>query len=95
MSRITLAEDHLERLFGTRDDNLRYLEERLAVSVSARGTEVVVHGDPVGEQIATRLLESFDRLLASVLQDRQQQNWQAVSNWAKEALAQGKLPKYI
>jgi len=65
MSRVTLAEDHLERLFGTRDDNLRYLEERLAVSVSARGNEVVVRGDAAGEQIAIRLLESFDRLLSN------------------------------
>jgi phosphate starvation-inducible PhoH-like protein len=59
-----LTEAHLERLFGTRDDNLRYLEERLGVTIAARGTEVVVTGEPAAEQIVTRLLASFDRLLA-------------------------------
>jgi len=65
MQRLTVNEDHIEQLFGTRDENLRYLEERLGVTVSARGPEVQVSGDENGELIASRVLESFDRMLAS------------------------------
>ncbi len=65
MEQITLQEGHAERLFGTRDENLRYLEDRLRVQVSARERQVTVRGDADGERIAARLLESFDRLLAS------------------------------
>ena len=65
MQRLTLSESNVERLFGTRDENLRYLEERLGVRVSARGTEISVSGDEESERIVTRLLESFDRLVSS------------------------------
>jgi phosphate starvation-inducible PhoH-like protein len=65
MQRLTVSEGHLEQLFGTRDENLRYLEERLGVTVSARGAEVQVSGEENGELIAARVLASFDRMLAS------------------------------
>ncbi len=65
MRRIRVANGHPERLFGIRDENLRYLEQRLAVKVTARGNEISVSGEPGGEEIATRLLESFERLLAA------------------------------
>lgn len=65
MRKITLLEQHPERLFGVRDENLRYLEKRLRVELNARGSEVMVSGEPGSEIIASRLLESFDRLLAA------------------------------
>lgn len=65
MRKITLYQKHPERLFGVRDENLRYLGARLRVEVNARGSEVVVSGEPESEKIAARLLESFDRLLAA------------------------------
>ncbi len=66
MQHLKLNEANTEQLFGTRDENLRYLEERLGVSVNARGSEVGVSGgDPGSEQIAVRLLVAFDRLLSS------------------------------
>ena len=65
MQRLTVSEGHLEQLFGTRDENLRYLEERLGVTVSARGPEVQVSGEEDAELIAARILESFDRMLSS------------------------------
>ncbi|MCG6947337.1 MAG: PhoH family protein [Acidobacteria bacterium] len=65
MQHVTLSEGHLEQLFGTRDENLRYLEERLGVTVAARGPEVQVTGSKESEMIASRILESFDRMLAS------------------------------
>jgi phosphate starvation-inducible PhoH-like protein len=63
MQQLTLSEGNLELLFGTRDEHLRYLEERLGVTVSARGPEVKVSGDDRNETIVSRLLEAFDRLL--------------------------------
>jgi len=63
--RVNLEERHIERIFGTRDENLRYLEQRLRVGVTARGSDVAVDGDPEAVRIAIRLLESCDRLLAS------------------------------
>jgi len=65
MQRLTLLQSNVERLFGTRDEHLRYLEERLGVTVNARGTELSIKGDERSERIVARLLESFERLLAS------------------------------
>jgi phosphate starvation-inducible PhoH-like protein len=65
MQQLNLNEGNLEMLFGTRDENLRYLEERLGVKVSARGPQVKVTGDAKNEMIVTRLLEAFDSLLNS------------------------------
>lgn len=66
MLKLTFNEDNADRLFGTRDENLRYLEDRLGVTVNARGAELGVEGgDERSEQIAVRLLESFDRLLST------------------------------
>ena len=63
MRQINLTEPHIERIFGIRDENLRYLEERLRVQVAARGGLVAINGQPEGELIAARLLEAFDRML--------------------------------
>jgi len=38
MQRLTISESNLEQLFGTRDENLRYLEERLGISVNRRSS---------------------------------------------------------
>ena len=65
MQRLTISESNVKQLFGTRDENLRYLEERLGISVSARGAEVQLSGDEQAERIAARLLASFDSMLSS------------------------------
>jgi phosphate starvation-inducible PhoH-like protein len=65
MQRLKVSESHLEQLFGTRDEHLRYLEERLGIKVNARGVEVQLSGDEVAETIAARLLECFDQMLSS------------------------------
>jgi phosphate starvation-inducible PhoH-like protein len=65
MQRVTVDQANAEILFGTRDENLRYLEDRLGLKVNARGTEVSLSGDGQAERIASRLLSSFDRLLSS------------------------------
>ncbi len=63
MRTLDLHEENAERIFGVRDVNLRYLEERLRVSVQARGTRVSISGEPGDEEIALRLLQCFDRLV--------------------------------
>ncbi len=63
MLQLTVTESNIDRLFGTRDENLRYLQERLGVTVDARGANVKVTGKPEAEKIIARLLEAFDRLL--------------------------------
>ncbi|MEE4271647.1 MAG: PhoH family protein [Thermoanaerobaculales bacterium] len=66
MLKLDIDEANAEKLFGTRDDNLRYLEERLGVSVTARGGALVVTGGSErAEGIAVTLLGAFDRLLSS------------------------------
>ncbi len=66
MLKLTFDEANAEKLFGTRDENLRYLEERIGVTVQARGAEIGVSGrDERSERLAVHLLEAFDRLLSS------------------------------
>ena len=66
MLKLSFDEANAEKLFGTRDENLRYLEERVGVSVQARGAEIGVSGrDDRSERLAVRLLEAFDRLLSN------------------------------
>lgn len=65
MKQVTLSEGNLETLFGPKDENLRYLEERLGVKVNARGPQVNVSGDAKNETIVSRLFEAFDSLLNS------------------------------
>jgi phosphate starvation-inducible PhoH-like protein len=65
MLQLKLTESNIEKLFGTRDENLRYLQERLGITVDARGPLVKVSGQPEAERIAARLFESFDHLLSA------------------------------
>jgi phosphate starvation-inducible PhoH-like protein len=65
MQQVTLSEANIEGLFGMRDEHLRYLEERLGVSIAARGPHVTVTGDAESEQVVARLLEAFDHLASA------------------------------
>lgn len=44
MSRLTLAEQGLESLFGTHDQNLKAVEKAFGVRLSARGNELLIDG---------------------------------------------------
>jgi len=65
VERVSIAQSNVESLFGTKDENLRYLEERLDLKVSARGTEVAIEGEEGPVAIGIRLIESFDSLLSA------------------------------
>ena len=59
MTQVTLAEEGLDTLFGTQDENLRRIERTFDVSLTARGNELHINGEP--ERVAT-----VERLLAEI-----------------------------
>lgn len=65
MEQVSVSQPNVERLFGIKDENLRYLEQRLDLKVAARGNEVSLDGTEGAVAIATRLIVSFDQLLSA------------------------------
>jgi phosphate starvation-inducible PhoH-like protein len=63
MPELTLAEEGVSLLFGTRDENLRRIEAAFGVEVAARGSSVSVLGEPAAVAAASRLLEELSRLI--------------------------------
>src|SRR6187401_365137 len=63
MPDLTLAEEGISVLFGTRDENLRKIESAFGVQIAARGSSVSVTGTPEAAGAATHLLEELSRLL--------------------------------
>ncbi|HYN23263.1 MAG TPA: PhoH family protein, partial [Thermoanaerobaculia bacterium] len=60
MAQVTLAEEGLDTLFGTQDENLRRIERTFDVTLNARGNELNVHGDPERVQAVERLLAGLN-----------------------------------
>jgi phosphate starvation-inducible PhoH-like protein len=56
MTQVTLAEEGLDTLFGTQDENLRRIERTFGVALTARGNELHITGDPGPVQVVERLL---------------------------------------
>jgi phosphate starvation-inducible PhoH-like protein len=65
MTQLTLAEEGIEQLFGTQDENLRRLEVAFGVEVSARGNQIHLEGDAAGISSAGRVLEQLSQLIES------------------------------
>ncbi len=65
MKTVTIAEDRLEVLFGTRDENIKRIERAFGVSVTARGGQVRVEGEEGPAVLAGTLLEQLSHLLES------------------------------
>ncbi len=59
MTQVTLAEEGLDTLFGTQDENLRSIERTFDVQVTARGNELHLQGDPERVQVVERLLHEL------------------------------------
>ncbi len=72
MSRLTLAAEGLESLFGARDQNLKRLEQAFDVRVSARGGEVMLDGDAGQIALVEHLLKDLSALSAEGHRIRQQ-----------------------
>jgi phosphate starvation-inducible PhoH-like protein len=56
MAQLTLAEEGLDALFGTQDENLRRIERTFEVTVSARGNELQIVGEPERVALVERLM---------------------------------------
>ena len=65
MRRVALPEKGAEALFGTHDENLRFLEDRLKVRIKSHGVELLVEGAEEGEETVGQI---FDQL-ASLMKD--------------------------
>jgi phosphate starvation-inducible PhoH-like protein len=59
MTQVILAEEGLDTLFGTQDENLRSIERTFDVQVTARGNEINILGDPERVQAVERLLNGL------------------------------------
>jgi phosphate starvation-inducible protein PhoH and related proteins len=62
MTQVTLAEEGLDTLFGTHDENLRRMERTFDVTLTARGNELNILGDPERVQIVERLLSQLSQV---------------------------------
>jgi phosphate starvation-inducible PhoH-like protein len=63
MPQLTLAEEGLEVLFGTRDENLKRIEKAFDVDVMARGNRLQIDGDPAKAALVEKLLAQLSALL--------------------------------
>ncbi len=63
MKKLTLPEKGLDILFGSYDENIKYLETLLNVRIVARGSEVMVEGDAHDVQTVEAILADFAALV--------------------------------
>jgi len=63
MRRVTVPERGAEALYGTHDENLRFLESTLKVRIKSHGSELVVEGEQAGEELAGQIFEQLGSLM--------------------------------
>ena len=63
MRRVAVPERGAEALYGTHDENLRFLEDNLKVRIKNSGSELLVEGDAQGEEVVAQI---FDQLAALI-----------------------------
>jgi phosphate starvation-inducible PhoH-like protein len=63
MRRVTVPEKGAEALYGTHDENLRFLETALKVRIRTSGSELIVEGEPSGEEVAGQVFEQLGALM--------------------------------
>jgi len=62
LKKIELPPQGLKTLFGVQDQNIKYLETLLDLSIGARGNELLVDGDPQNIETVERILKDFVEL---------------------------------
>ncbi len=62
--RIGLGDEESQVLFGTHDENLRLIEDKLGVTISARDQEVFLEGDEGAVDMAEKILVELGRLVS-------------------------------
>src|SRR6185503_13897774 len=61
--RITVPERGAETLFGTQDENLRFLEDNLKVRIKSSGGELLVEGGEQGEETVAQIFGQLGSLM--------------------------------
>ena len=64
LRKLELPPQGLNTLFGVQDQNIKYLETLLDVSIGARGNELLLDGDPADIETVEEVLRDFGRLFA-------------------------------
>ncbi len=64
LRKLELPAQGLNTLFGVQDQNIKYLESLLDVSIGARGTELLLDGDPRDIDTVEQILRDFGELFA-------------------------------
>ncbi|MDQ3749140.1 MAG: PhoH family protein, partial [Acidobacteriota bacterium] len=62
LKKIELPPRGLNTLFGVQDQNIKYLETLLDISIGARGNELLIDGDPQNIQTVEQILKDFSEL---------------------------------
>jgi phosphate starvation-inducible PhoH-like protein len=62
MTKIAVPEEGIETLFGSYDENLRFIESLLNVSIRTQGQDLLVEGDPAGTEKVERLVSGLAAL---------------------------------
>ncbi len=62
MRKIAVPEEGIETLFGSCDENLRFLESLLNVSIRTQGQDLLVEGDPASAEKVERLVSGLASL---------------------------------
>jgi phosphate starvation-inducible protein PhoH len=63
MKRITVPDRGAETLFGTQDENLRFLEDNLKVRIKSAGGELLVEGEEQGEETVAQIFGQLGSLM--------------------------------
>ncbi|HEV7646056.1 MAG TPA: PhoH family protein [Pyrinomonadaceae bacterium] len=64
LKKIELPPRAVETLFGVHDQNIKYLESMLDVSIAARGSELLVDGDPKDIEAVEKILLDFAEMFS-------------------------------
>ncbi|MFB3854506.1 MAG: PhoH family protein [Vicinamibacterales bacterium] len=64
MKKIPVPEQGVPTVFGSYDDNLRFLESLLNVTIRTQGHDLLVEGDPAGMAKLERIVGQLDMLIA-------------------------------
>jgi phosphate starvation-inducible protein PhoH and related proteins len=62
LKKLELPPQGLNTLFGVQDQNIKYLESLLDVSIGARGNELLIDGDPNDIETVEQILKEFGEM---------------------------------
>src|SRR5688572_12884095 len=63
MKRLMIPQEGIETLFGSYDENLKHLESVFNVRIRTQGHELLVDGNPGGEENVERVVSGLTSLL--------------------------------